>query len=78
MVTPRLLAQLGDLAKTARREGGWGHCHAIIDDPALAAAWAPTPFDGDYGICSRTPPMPITLAAAAITRPTLGGRVSKA
>ena len=78
VVTPRLLAQLGDLAKTARREGGWGHCHAIIDDPALAAAWAPTPFDGDYGICSRTPPMPKPLADAAITRPTLGGRVSKA
>jgi len=78
MVTPRLLALLGDLAKTAWREGGWGHCHAIIDDPALAAAWAPTPFDGDYGICSRTPPMPKASAAAAITRPTLGGRVSKA
>ncbi|SPU55631.1 Uncharacterised protein [Brevundimonas vesicularis] len=78
VVTPRLLAQLGDLAKTARREGGWGHCHAIIDDPALAAAWTPTPFDGDYGICWRTPPMPKPLAAAAITRPTLGGRVSKA
>ena len=78
VVTPRLLAQLGDLAKTARREGGWGHCHAIIDDPALAATWTPTPFDGDYGICWRTPPMPKSLAAAAITRPTLGGRVSKA
>lgn len=58
MTTPRLLAALGDLAIHARREGGWGHCHAIIDDPALAAAWAPTPFDGDYGICGRHPPVP--------------------
>lgn len=66
MTTPRLLAALGDLAQTARREGGWGHCHAIVDDPALAAAWAPTPFDGDYGICSRNPPSPVVRRRSAV------------
>ena len=78
MVTPRMLDQLGDLAMTARREGGWGHCHAIIDDPALAAAWAPTPFDGDYGICSRNPPTPKARNRPSTARATPGGRVSKA
>lgn len=57
-VTPGLLNALGDLVPAARREGGWGHCHAVIDDPALAEAWAPTPFDGDYGVCARPLPLP--------------------
>jgi hypothetical protein len=78
MVTPRMLDQLGDLATTARREGGWGHCHAIIDDPALAAAWAPTPFDGDYGICARNPPAPKTRNRPSTARATAGGRAAKA
>ncbi|MFA4940208.1 N-acetyltransferase [Brevundimonas sp.] len=78
MVTARMMAALGDLATTARREGGWGHCHAIIDDPALAAAWAPTPFDGDYGICSRNPPAPTRLSRPSAARATSRGRVSKA
>lgn len=78
MVTPRMLDQLGDLATTARREGGWGHCHAIIDDPALAAAWAPTPFDGDYGICQRNPPAPKARRRRSTASTTPGGRVSKA
>ena len=78
MVTPEMLAALGELATTARREGGWGHCHAIIDDPALAAAWAPTPFDGDYGICSRTPPTPVRRSRPSAAHATARGRVSKA
>ena len=78
MVTPRMLTALGDLATTARREGGWGHCHAIIDEPALAAAWAPTPFDGDYGVCSRTPPALARLSRPSAAHATARGRVSKA
>lgn len=57
VATPELLEDLGGLASVARREGGWGHCHAAIDDPALAAAWSPTPFDGDYAICNRPTPL---------------------
>lgn len=78
MVTPQMLTALGELAMTARREGGWGHCHAIIDDPALASAWAPTPFDGDYGICSRNPPAPARLSRSSAAHATARGRVSKA
>ena len=78
MVTPQMLTALGDLATTARREGGWGHCHAIIDDPALASAWAPTPFDGDYGICSRNPPAPARLSRPSAAHATARGRISKA
>lgn len=78
MVTPQMLTALGDLATTARREGGWGHCHAIIEDPALASAWAPTPFDGDYGICSRTPPAPARRSRPSAAHATARGRVSKA
>lgn len=53
-----LLERLGDLTQSGRREGGWGHCHARFaadaPDPAL---WTPTPFDGDYAICTRPPPV---------------------
>ena len=77
MTTPRLLTALGDLAQTGRREGGWGHCHAIVDDPALADAWAPTPFDGDYGICSRNPPSPVVRRRSAVTAASRG-RAAKA
>ena len=77
MTTPRLLAALGDLTRAARREGGWGHCHAIVDDPALAAAWAPTPFDGDYAICARNPPAP-TLRRRATALAASRGRAAKA
>lgn len=57
-VNPGLLRRMGPLADTARREGGWGHCHARFD-PGLPGveSWAPTPFDGDYGICLR--PVPV-------------------
>lgn len=56
VASPRLLRQLGGLADTARREGGWGHCHVRFapdaPDPAL---WSPTPYDGDYAVCLRQP-----------------------
>ncbi len=57
-VTPWGMSRLGRHAETARREGGWGHCHVRFaegsPDPAL---WSPTPWDGDYGVCVR--PVPI-------------------
>lgn len=57
-VTPQAIRRLGAFARTARREGGWGHCHvsfsADAPDPAL---WTPTPYDGDYAICLRPVPM---------------------
>lgn len=59
-VNPELLGRLGTYAETARREGGWGHCHSrfAADAPGLET-WAPTPFDGDYGLCLR--PVPVSL-----------------
>jgi len=69
-VTPQALKRLGDFARTARREGGWGHCHAHFSpdapDPAL---WSPTPYDGDYAVCLR--PVPLD-------RPVQGARSVKA
>ncbi|MGV3579750.1 N-acetyltransferase [Brevundimonas sp.] len=60
MVSPDLLRRLGPLADSARREGGWGHCHVKFGPNAPGAAvWSPTPFDADYGICLR----PVPLAA---------------
>jgi len=56
MVSPTILAKLGDVGRRARREGGWGHCHALIADRDAAAQWSPTPFDGDYAICNRPVP----------------------
>ncbi len=57
-VSPELLRRLGPLADTARREGGWGHCHVKFDPDAPGIdTWSPTPFDGDYGICLR--PVPV-------------------
>lgn len=57
-VSPLTLDRLGDFARTARREGGWGHCHVNFapdaPDPAL---WSPTPYDGDYAICLRPIPL---------------------
>lgn len=77
VVTPELMENLGALATTARREGGWGHGHAVIDDPALAAAWAPTPFDADYAICNR--PTPLTAGKRkARAQGAPQGRLSKA
>lgn len=59
-VNPELLLRLGAFADTARREGGWGHCHVrFADDAPGVGTWAPTPFDGDYGICLR--PVPVAM-----------------
>ncbi|WP_333611365.1 N-acetyltransferase [Brevundimonas bullata] len=60
VVNGALLDALGPLARSARREGGWGHCHAHFD-PVLEDAgrdWRPTPYDGDYAFCLR--PLPIS------------------
>lgn len=63
VVTENTLRDLGDLARRARREGGWGHCHVAFT-PGVEGAddWRPTPFDGDYAFCVRPvpkrPPIP--------------------
>lgn len=57
VVNESTLADLGDLAHKARREGGWGHCHvAFAPDFTERDDWRPTPFDGDYSFCVR--PLP--------------------
>ena len=57
-ISPRLRERLGDLAGSARREGGWGHCHAWFSpDGPGPALWSSTPYDGDYAICLR--PLPV-------------------
>lgn len=57
-IAPRGLERLGAFARSARREGGWGHCHVRFapgaPDPAL---WSPTPYDGDYAFCLRPIPL---------------------
>lgn len=59
VVNETLLRQLGPLATSARREGGWGHCHARFEPGAEGVdTWAPTPFDGDYQVCLRPVPVP--------------------
>lgn len=66
MVSPDLLRRLGPLADSARREGGWGHCHVKFGATAPGAAvWSPTPFDADYGICLRPVPVSVPEARAA-------------
>lgn len=54
-VSPLLLDRLGAVAQGARREGGWGHCHARFEG-GPPDDWSPTPFDGDYPICLRPAP----------------------
>ena len=76
MVSPDLLARLGPLARRAHREGGWGHCHARIEDEALAAVWSPTPFDGDFSICSRPAPVRTKRIARRVAIP--AGRTARA
>lgn len=66
MISPRLLTRLGAVARTARREGGWGHAHVRFEDEALKALWSPTPYDGDYGFCLR--PVPINAAVRHLRR----------
>lgn len=65
VVNDTLLTALGSLARGARREGGWGHCHAHFDTELADAGrdWRPTPFDGDYAFCLR--PMPTGVHVAS-------------
>lgn len=59
VVSPHTLSALGDLARSARREGGWGHCHLALEkDESLVRDWRPTPYDGDYDLCLRSVPRP--------------------
>lgn len=63
-VNEDLLRRLGPLVFSARHEGGWGHCHVKFDPSVRGVhTWAPTPFDGDYGICLR--PVPVAAARTA-------------
>lgn len=58
LVSPQDLIRLGEFARTARREGGWGHCHVrFSDDAPDAGLWSPTPYDADYAICLRPVPL---------------------
>jgi hypothetical protein len=64
-VSPTLDALLAELPG-AQRQVTHGHCHARFADdvdPAMAAAWAPTPYDGDYSFCLRPPPLGLAKAA---------------
>ncbi|MDP2117120.1 MAG: N-acetyltransferase, partial [Brevundimonas sp.] len=71
------VARLGFHARSARHEGGWGHCHARFapdaPDPAL---WSPTPWDGDYAVCLR--PLPLTPPGRARATERMRATVSKA
>lgn len=68
VVSDSTLHDLGALARSARREGGWGHCHAAFTpeldraDAPGADDWRPTPFDGDYSFCTR--PLPAQASRA--------------
>lgn len=68
-VTPDALERLGDFARNARREGGWGHCHVHFSpdapDPAL---WSPTPYDGDYAVCLRPVPLQVRSRGMRVLR----------
>lgn len=65
VVNEDMIRRLGPLAASARREGGWGHCHArFAPDAEGIETWTPTPFDADYGICLRPAPV-ISEARAA-------------
>ncbi|WP_295708694.1 N-acetyltransferase [uncultured Brevundimonas sp.] len=75
-LTPDLLSRLGDLARSARREGGWGHGHAAFSDEAVAASWSPTPLDGDYLMCNR--PVPPAAERQWARRRAQASRASKA
>ncbi|MDP3803741.1 N-acetyltransferase [Brevundimonas sp.] len=63
-VAPRMLSRLGRFARTARPEGGWGHCHVRFAPGAPSPdLWAPTPWDGDYVFCLRPAPIPTPVRA---------------
>ena len=60
-----LLTRLGAWAKGARREGGWGHCHAVFHPGGPAHdGWSPTPFDADHAFCQRPVPTAASVRAA--------------
>jgi len=65
-VNDDLLERLGPLVRSAKHEGGWGHCHVRFEPgtPGIET-WAPTPFDGDYGICLRPVPVEAVVRRAA-------------
>jgi len=57
-ITRQGLSRLGMYATSARREGGWGHCHiGFASDAPDPTLWSPTPWDGDYTVCLR--PLPL-------------------
>lgn len=57
-VNADLLRRLGPLGTSARREGGWGHCHVRFEPGTDGIeTWMPTPFDGDFAICLRPVPL---------------------
>lgn len=75
-VSPVIDAILADLPG-AQRQVTHGHCHARFAegvDPAMIAAWQPTPYDGDYSFCLRPPPLVQTNTADTKTAAPKGGR----
>ena len=61
----------------AQRQMTHGHCHARFApdvDPTMAAAWQPTPYDGDYAFCLRPPPLGESQEADTKTAAPKGGR----
>jgi hypothetical protein len=74
-VSPQVLHRLGDFARTARREGGWGHCHAQFSPEAPdSALWSPTPYDGDYAVCLR--PVPLEGVHVGVRAPARGAHTA--
>ena len=68
-VTPQAVERLGSFAHTARREGGWGHCHVSFSpDAPDTTLWSPTPYDGDYAICLRPVPLEAKVKGARTSK----------
>ena len=62
----------------AQRQMTHGHCHARFApdvDPTMAAAWQPTPYDGDYAFCLRPPPLGESQEADTKAAAPKGGRL---
>ena len=56
LVSPKLYEQLAHKAKTAHREGGWGHAFAVFNVPEHELDdWQPTAFEGSYSFTLRPP-----------------------
>jgi len=58
VVNAELMRRLGSLARSAHREGAWGHGFIKAGDAALFDSWSPTAFDGSDGFTLRQPPAP--------------------